>query len=93
MVLGHYPPQTNTSVPPPPHPSAFVPLFQTNTSVVSGKPNAYSTMAGTPSSQLAWLSGLSTNFNEMSADQKFLRKVCIVFSFHIHFRTSCRSVR
>ncbi|UOH80200.1 pyruvate kinase [Cryptococcus neoformans] len=78
MVLGHYPPQTNTSVPPPPHPSAFVPLFQTNTSVVSGKPNAYSTMAGTPSSQLAWLSGLSTNFNEMSADQKFLRKTSII---------------
>lgn len=81
MTLGHYAPQSHTTVPPPPHPSSFVPLFQTNTSVVSGNPNAYSNMAGTPSSQLAWLSGLSTSFNEMSAEQKFLRKVCVVFHF------------
>ncbi|WVO17326.1 pyruvate kinase [Cryptococcus depauperatus] len=32
-------------------------------------------MAGTPQSQLSWLCGLSTNFNNMAPEQKFLRKL------------------
>ncbi|OCF35871.1 pyruvate kinase [Kwoniella heveanensis CBS 569] len=42
------------------------------------QPAMATTLNGAPSSQLAWLSSLNTTFNEMTDEQRFLRKTSII---------------
>ncbi|KAK8850612.1 pyruvate kinase [Kwoniella newhampshirensis] len=77
-TLGHYPP-SRPRTPSPPQPerrcdSIVLPFLPHS----AGFPSHSADMSGTPQSQLSWLSGLNTTFNEMLPEQKFLRKTSII---------------
>ncbi|WWD20791.1 pyruvate kinase [Kwoniella shandongensis] len=82
QILGYHPPSRPRTPSPPQQPkhrrqSVQLPFLAHTPGVVGCNPNS-GIMSGTPQSQLAWLSSLSTSFNEMLPEQKFLRKTSII---------------